>query len=258
MKNYPLFPHDKKQWIYWRKTYLEELNRSICALWDYSNYFLPDYFEYTNQDIYVDGNTTKIEITKLPYNAFFRATEETSLYIHNVEVPNHKLGAGYLLLSKAKNEGQTDLKALIDNYFIQPFGYASFYLWTYKNGQLVADYDENAEEKYGLNYEFSLFNTYPRFIYQGNEGNSGRLWVFSSYNNSNDAQITTSNGAIWTDPNTLKPMLFWKKGSEEIIIDSQEYTSIRVATKNICEYNTLVLEKETENIWPEDITPLMI
>ena len=76
-----------------------------------------------------------------------------------------RLGAGFLLVSKARNEGSIKHQYDPKNYFIQPYGYGSFFIFSYNNqGQVVATYDQYAEEIYGLNYMFSLFDHYPRFL----------------------------------------------------------------------------------------------
>ena len=261
MKNFPLLSLNRnKQWINWRKTYLTELNKSICALWNFSNYFLPEYYEYAKSDIFYNNTNNKIEITKLPYNAFFRAEVETHLVINGSEQSKPILGAGYILISKAKNEGSLNFKTSLDNYFIQPFGYGSYYIFTYSDTGLIAVYDKYAEENYGLNYQFSLFSTHPRFIYNQIEQKNGREWTLTSYfTNNQDRNIITKDGTVWTD-RYHPPMVFWyNDNEEEIIVDSKEYTTIRVDRINICEYNTLILEKEDDgHIWPTDIIPRTI
>lgn len=261
MKNYPLLPlNNEAQWQSWRETYLTEINHQVHSLWDYVNFFLPDYCEY-NLDR-VEGH---VDATTLPYNGFYRATIETNVWLKNTD-PNVTLKPGFLLVSKARNEnGTDDIIMNIDNYFVQPFGYGSFYLYTFQNGQLQATYDQYAEEKYGLNYMFSLFPTYPRFILKTQGLKNNFLWVASAYE-SGAPNIFTFNKTPWTDLQCLKPMVFHfvpdsnnTQYGEEIIIDTYNYNSIKIDQFNIAEYNEVVLEKgDTINIWPADIEMRMI
>lgn len=250
MKNYPLLPlNHRKQWMSWRKTYLNEINNNIHALWDYANYFLPDYCEY---ELEVDPITHSVEGTQLPFNGYFRAHDSNiNIYLDNQD--QHRiLKQGYLLVSKARNEnGLTDFSKDINNYFIQPFGYGSFYLFSYHNGQLIGTYNTYAEETYGLNYMFSLFTKYPRFVLRNQGLPNGLLWAIASYNQA--PNIYNASGTLWTDIDVLKPMVFhFSRDSdygEEVIIDSYSYNSIRVDDFNIAVYNEVVLEKGDTNAW---------
>ena len=260
MKNYPLLPLDnKKQWISWRKTYLTEINHQIHSLWDYVNFFLPDYCEYE----LVETDDT-VDATVLPYNGYYRATEQVKVMLKDQD-PNVTLKPGFLLVSKARNEnGTDDIIMDINNYFVQPFGYGSFYVYSFQNGRLQATYDQYAEENYGLNYMFSLFPTYPRFMLRKQADKNKFLWAVSAYE-AGEPNICTLNQTPWTDLYNLKPMTFHYIASdkfdygEEVIIDTSNYNTIKVDQFNIAEYNEVVLEKgDSVNIWPRNVEMRMI
>lgn len=275
MKNYPLLSlNGHKQWIAWRKTYLTELNHNIISLWDYNNYFIPDYAEKQLQTTQI-GSTTYIEATQLDYNEFYRATADISVKLNDEVQDVLKLHAGYLLVSKARNEGAIQYTAQADNYFVQPFGYGSFYIFTYNtDGQLIAMYDQYAEETYGLSYKFTFFTYYPRFLLAQTQQYQGKIWTLSSYlpHQSDTRGICTAEGYLWTDINTLKPMFFHFIVSdsddygthygEEIIVDTKHTYSINVDETSIAQYTELILEKDSDSAgyprWPNNIIARVI
>lgn len=265
MKNYPLLTLNHiDQWMSWRDTHLTDINYIIHSLWNYSNYFLPDYFEY-HLDIKNEGDNQYIDATQLPYNGYFR-NEDTSLQVYLKDWSTSiVLQPGFILLSKARNEnGTEEITYDINNYFVQPISYGSYYIITYQNGKLVAIYDQYAEEKYGKNYIFSWFTYSPRFILTEQQQRNKRLWAIAAKNGS--SKICTQNGMLWTDIDNLKPMAFHFVGEsdspvtygEEIVVDTYNYNSIRLEDFNIAEYNEVMLEKGEKNIWPADITMRLI
>ena len=268
MKNYPLLPLDhKKQWIAWNKTYLTELDHNINSLWDYNNYFIPDYAEKSLDFV----GSAAIEATQLDYHEYFRALTDTDVLIAGTS-SKIRLGAGYLLVSKARNEGSINYVDREENYFVQPFGYGSFYIFTNDNtGQFVGIYDPYAEETYGLNYQFSLFDHYPRFVSVQRQEPVGRAWtlVACTPRNTQKKAICTQGGTLWTDIVNIKPMFFhfitstgedlssYEYG-EEVIIDSIHSHSINIDKINVAQYNEIVLEKGNDNIWPTNIITRVI
>lgn len=265
MKNYPLLSlNNQKQWMSWRKTHLTNINYDIHSLWNYANYFLPDYCEY-QLDIEGEGTDQYIDATQLPYNGYFK-NEDTSLKIYlNNTFSNIILQPGFILLSKARNEnGTEDIVNNITNYFVQPVSYGSYYAITYQDGQLVAIYEQYAEEKYGKNYMFSLFTYSPRFILTQQQGRNQYMWTVAA--KLENSRICTQSGMLWTDIDNLKPMVFHFVGEsdspvtygEEIVVDTYNYNSIRLEDFNIAEYNEVMLEKGESSIWPEDITMRLI
>ena len=267
MKNYPLLPLSHNQpWSSWSKTYLQEIDHNIFSLWDYNNYFIPDYCE---NKLTVYSNDS-IEASQLDYNEYFRAEKETSVML-GTRPTNLKLKAGFLLVSKARNEGSTQHIYNIDNYFVQPFGYGSFYIFTYNNqGELTAVYDRYAEEKYGLNYTFSLFIHYPRFLLTQTQEKHEKVWMLLSHLRSAEEKrgICVPNGTLWTDIKQLKPMVFHfvtqdnddfsTDYGEEIIVDTNHYYSINIDEVSIAQYTETVLEKGNSNIWPAQIVARVI
>lgn len=260
MRNYPLLKHNGvKTWYAWIHTYLEPLNQQICALWNHSNYFLPDYCEYELETNILGSAATAIDVSELPYNGYFRAIDETILCI-GTEITGVTLNPGYLVVSKARNEENVDYKSDIDNYFIQPFGYGSFYIFTYNENSLIGIYDQYAEENFGLNYSFSLFSTHPRFIWQGKDehDDGDRKWVISSQIGG-EGNVVIADGTWWTDPYVATPMVFWYSGDEEVVVDAEEYISVKIDETNIVQYNILMLEETSDStIWPEEIEPRII
>ena len=269
MKNYPLLTINKdkdKPWKMWRKTYLTEINNNVSALWDYNNYFIPDYYKYS---LDIDERGHFINADSLPYHGYFRALEKNiKIYLNNVDT-QYVLNQGYLLVSKARNENGThEIKNSLDYYFIQPFGYGSFYLFTYQNNKLIAFYDIYAEEKYGLLYTTSLFSKYPRFILTYTGTQNLFLWNAIAYDKANSKPlICTYEKSVWTDINIMRPMNFTflenedipECYGEEIIVDTYNYNSVKVDGFNIAEYNEVVLEKgDLEHPWPQNIVRRMI
>ena len=266
MKNYPLLPlNHKKQWIAWNKTYLQEINHNIFSLWDYNNYFIPDYSE---KKLAIVNDT--IEASHLDYNEYFRALDPTAIMLNSTPT-GLTMGAGFLFVSKARNESSTKYIYDINNYFIQPFGYASFYIFTYNSqGQLIAIYDQYAEETYGLNYTFSLFLYYPRFLLTQTQAKHDKVWILSAYlhNSEEKRGICAPNGVLWTDINQLKPMNFHfivndnddfgNNYGEEVIIDTANYYSINLDEISIAQYTEVALEKGDTNIWPANIVARVI
>lgn len=270
MKNYPLLTINKdrdKPWRIWHRTYLKEINNNVFALWDYNNYFLSDYYKFS---LDIDEHDHYINADKLPYHGYFRALENNiGIYLNNIDT-KYILNQGYLLVSKARNEnGLHNIKNDLNYYFIQPFGYGSFYLYTYQNNQLAAFYDRYAEETYGLLYTMSIFNKYPRFILRYAGTQNLFLWTAIAYDKENsNSLICTRIGSLWTDINVMKPMNFsfiedsdntTVDYGEEIIVDTYNYNSIKVDDFNIAEYNEVVLEKgDLEHPWPQKIVRRMI
>ena len=262
MKNYPLLPlNHRKQWIAWNKTYLTEINHNIYSLWDFNNYFLPD---YARKYLEIEEKDDSIEASELDYNEYFRAINDTTVKINGTPISSLFLKPGFLLVSKARNEGSSEEIYNADNYFVQPYGYASYYTFSYNNeGKIIATYDPYAEETYGLKYSFSLFDHFPRFVLINNDQRyTGKTWTIVSYtfdeNQVGHPQICTKAGTAWTDINFLRPMFFhfienneYDYG-EEIIIDTQNAYSVNVDKISIAQYTELVTEKGDNEPWPTE------
>lgn len=277
MKNYPLLPlNHQKQWISWNKTYLTEINHNIESLQDYINYFQPD---YCRQMLEISGSgSDTIDATQLDYNEYYRAITPVKVMLGSAAT-NISLGAGYLLVSKARNEGSKSYSQDLNYYFVQPFGYGSFYIISYDStGQLIGTYDKYAEESYGLNYMFSLFNHWPRFLlvngYGKNQRPLGKTWSLVSYvsaDTQSSNRICTYNKTLWTDI-SKPPMVFYfniptadqeddsasPSYGEEYIVDSIYYTSVNIDKTNVAHYTKEVLEKGNNYIWPKDIVVRVI
>lgn len=265
MKNYPLLNIDnKKPWIAWNKTYLTEINNNILSLWDYINYFMPDYAEKA-----LKSEEGEIDIKDLDYNEFYRATQE-DVKVKDLDI---YLQPGWVLISKARNENDKNYKNNKNYYFVQPFGYGSFYIYTYNNeGRLIGVYDRYAEETYGLNYMFSLFSTYPRFILWKEQKYTGQAWTFANY--TEDFNIATKNLTLWTDPSQLRPMFFHflvsgatggtgdqnsAEYGEEIIVDMSYSNAVNIENTQILFYTETVKGNNgTSGFWPTNIITRVI
>lgn len=264
MKNYPLLPlNHQKQWISWNKTYLTEIDHNIKSLWDYNNYFIPDFCQ---KELDITENSS-IDASQLDYNEYFRATNKLEVMLGS-NPTTLRLGAGFLLVSKARNEDENQYILDQNNYFVQPFGYGSFFIFTYNNaGQIAGIYNQYAEEKYGLDYMTSFFDHYPRFLMTQHQSHHDKVWILVSYIPSAEEKkaICTQSGTLWTDIVNLKPMFFHYKldsGStdfsnnqygEEIVVDISDTYSINIDKTSVAQYNEVILERGNEHIWPENI-----
>ena len=261
MKNYPLLPlNGDKQWQAWRKTYLTDINNDVHSLLDFTNYFLPDYFQ-VQLTIYTENNEKYINGEELPYNAWYQATSDTKIRINNQEVGT--LGPGYLLLSKARDEGGISLKKDFNNYFVQPFGYGSFYTFSYSSNGLIATYDQYAEEVFGLNYLFNFFSKAPRYIYwsihqpsfTGQHSISVRAFNSARIENTEKYAISTQDFKLWTDPYQAIPMHFFYSTDnphEEIIIDEKRSINVTLDSDRSCQY-TITLKEKSSKDWPNHL-----
>ena len=289
MKNYPLLPINFNAWKNWTHTYLTEIDNKVYSLFHYVNYFVPDYYKQNIKDIVADIKTipedrkeynNNIDISKLDYRGYVVVESEvydilTKQFIHE----------GSRIISKAQSEGEQDLNTSVNrknpqNYFIQPTGWASFYIpisnhavpTNPEQGTEATDclsfiYDAQAEEKYGLNLRFSI-EWYPTRWYLDNivttSEYSGDGLVFSrnTTNRSISVQSTNGekpiirdlNGTEWLNGTDKRPMYSGFFGAtnseygEEIIIDTIPSTATRFVETNRGVY-TITLNKSTTH-WP--------
>lgn len=270
MKNYPLLVKNQNTWLNWTKTYLTEVNSKVCSLFHYTNYFIPDYYRGDMSEIVIgqtEHSQPLIDISLLKYREYVTLNEECV-----DQLTGQTISAGSRIVSKAQSEGEKDLPTSDNrqnplNYFIQPIGWASFYLISTKENKLLFDYDAQAEEKYGLNLKFSI-EWFPTRWYLDNAdtstGYSADGLFFSqqttnrqlSVQSSNEDRviIRSKNGTEWLDNTDKKPLYIGFFGGnesnygEEIIIDTTSYTSTRFVETNKGVYN-ITLNNSVEK-WP--------
>ena len=158
MKLYPIIGHTK--WNNWTNTYLKEMNSKILSLFDYVFYFNPDFYQYNLVQTpgQGEGALPIVQLSQLPFHGYYRVNNRVQ-----DATTNKTLEPGTLVVAYGRGEGEIDNKYAqnrnqINNYTIQPFGWASYYLIQFSNQQLQFTYDQRAQETYGLNYIF-VFDT---------------------------------------------------------------------------------------------------
>lgn len=224
MKSYPLFnitnKYSSEHFINWTKTLLTDLNNQVTSLYNYILYQYPDYEQVPT------NNATYFNVGYLKYHQYIRTNEDML-----IECGSHiySIPANNLIISKARSEGAVErhdesIKANWNNYIVQPFTWASYYipLIKYQDGNIksIWTYDEDAEEKYGLNYKFIILGNYARyFLKEKNILPSPQLdtHVLSS---SDIITITDNNDTVsWLQPDNPIMYTFYYN-DDEIILDN--------------------------------------
>lgn len=272
MKNYPLFTkNNQNTWRNWQNTYLEELNGKVVSLFDYVNYFAPDYYEQQLKDIKINDDseeTDVLDMSLLNYRGYVIALKKS------VEIlSNQNISPGSRIISIAQSEGEKDLptsqnRLNLKNYFIQPIGWASFYTTSYNDNLLIFSWDQYAEETWGTNFRFT-FEIYSRRWFIDNiigESSDGLVFSKDTTNRSINAESSSDDhviirdkiGTEWLDSSIstspfyvcyLTPNNESFNNWEEIIIDSKSTTYTRFVETNKGVYN-IALDNETEK-WPD-------
>lgn len=199
MKDYSLltFEKNKKLFRNWTATYLTELNSKTLSLFNYTNYFIPDFLKentisnyndleyhhwYRVQDTDIDWTAeeeaeirAKVDqdMPKASQEEKEAAIEQKRKDLQQKKSNKHFLGAkaGYAILSYARNENDYDIRddfktnAIRQNssyYSIVPAAWGGFYDIYIDSGSIYFDYDQYAEEQYGrtdLVYNMDMFTS---------------------------------------------------------------------------------------------------
>lgn len=158
-----VYIHWEGKWNNWTNTYLKEMNSKILSLFDYIFFFNPDFYQCDLQQT-VGTNPPSVQLSQLPFHGYYRVNNK----VYDVTT-TRTLEPGTLVVAYGRGEGETDNKNAINrnqinNYTIQPFGWASYYLMQFGDQALICTYDQRAQETYGLNYVF-VFDTITKRYY---------------------------------------------------------------------------------------------
>ena len=220
MKDYSLLTFEKnKIFRNWTATYLTELNSKTLSLFNYTNYFIPDFLKEDEISDYNDleyHHWYRVQDTDIDWTeeeeAEIRAEveqempeasqpekdakiEEKRKDLQQRKSDEHFLGAkaGYAVLSYARNENDFDIRndsktnAIRQDpsyYSVVPAAWGGFYDIYIDSGNIYFEYDQYAEEQYGrtgLIYNMDMFTS--------------RFFTTSKRNNiQNLAEITGTDG----------------------------------------------------------------
>jgi len=226
MKNYLFFPKNYSNW----KLNFQDINNKVDELNAYINLFLPSYKQIQNKAVTPsEGNSTIIKGAKMLAHDFLYITRENT-FLQLKDSSLITLPLGNILVSNARNEGDSEEVEEIKNYFLQPLGWATFYLWRSKSYSLSAEYLTNTGEISSLNYSFYFAPWNFRWIYSALIDNQYThilgTNILGSVLNDND-YIDTNYKINWTDFDNPPMSFFFNTNlGEEIIADYSFTTEI--------------------------------
>ena len=277
MKLYPILSIRDNKWFNWSHTVLREVNSKIFSLFQYVNYFNPDFYEYVLK-VTVKNNISYVNIADLPFHGYYKVSD---IDLHDT-LTNQVLDPGTLIVSYARAEGELDNSAATIRrqekyYTMQPFGWASYYLVSGGNKESRYIFDSRAQETYGLAYSFG-FDISDKRYYVKRESITN--WIQSLQSTSKEINLAASNGSLserrnwyivnqnqnapitslWmSDTQPLMSGFFYQSDNnwncEEIIFDSKWSTSSKLAETNIAIYTITRIESST---WPCAADPSML
>jgi len=269
MKDYSLLDINKQEFLKnWTDTYLKELNNKVFSLYNYNNFFIPDFLK---EDPNNPESPAITNYSQIPYHHWYRvldsdidwteveeeeirekveeemsrATEEekeAEVQRRRKELQQKKseeyfLGAkaGFAVLSYARNENELDkpegvVRQNEKYYTVVPSSWGSFYDFYVSNGVWYFTFDPQAEEKLGrTNLLYNIDSFNSRFFIK---------------NDDNAQPITGSYGE------SIKALF---KNAEEIslyIIDKQSHLWTDIQGNPVMGFN---IYKETNDSFGEEI-----
>lgn len=264
MKLYPILPIKNNKWRNWNHTVLKEINSKIYSLFQYINYFNPDFYEYILEPI--NGH---IDIADLPLHGYYKVSNIGLID----DTTGKTLDPGSLIVSYARAEGQLDnhdaqVRRNSNFYTIQPFGWASYYTMNFTNRELITSYERYAQETYGLIYTFVFDTANKRYFIRKNimqnllnsiQWTSKALHLAASNgsikNKENWYIINQDNNStfcsLWAnDKNPLMHGFYYivdEWNCEEIVFDNTWETNSKLADTNIAIYT---ITRKDSSTWP--------
>jgi len=257
MKDYSLLTLKKGELLLrnWKKTYLTELNNKAFSLYNYNNFFIPDFLKKDSINDYTD----------LEYHQWYRVTDADN----PDEYPEKFLNAisGYAIISYARNENDyienkdTGLIRTNPRYYVTvPSAWGGYYDFYILGNYWYFTYDQYAEETMGrTSLKYNINNFASRFFISnventmtpitGTRGQSIQAAAIDSEGHQNDVIIDYQE-ARWTDIYGNPIMGFTFYNNEEIILDTTVSYS-RVEKTNIARYTITRINEEVQ-VSPSD------
>lgn len=262
MKDYSLLDINKQEFLKnWTDTYLKELNNKVFSLYNYNNFFIPDFLKEDPND---PENPVITDYFQIPYHHWYRVLDT------DVEAEYNFLGAkaGFAILSYARNENELDkpegvVRQNEKYYTVVPSSWGSFYDFYVLNGVWYFTFDPQAEEKLGrtnLLYNIDSFNS--RFFIKNDDnvqpitGSYGES-IKALFKNAEEINlyIIDKQSHLWTDiqGNPVMGFNIYKETNdsfgEEIVLDTKLSYS-RVAKSNTAVYT--IKDKSGNRIVPSN------
>lgn len=220
MKNYLFYKKRHQNW----KINFEEVEHQVNNLLNYEVFFQP---KYRYRTLGGDGGIPVVN-DEVQYWAM-QPHDYCYFFTNNYKIDGNNIDAGYLLISLARNEGQSiyDYEDSIQKdfvyYLLQPLGWASFYSIEGFDNTLNFTFDENAAEHYTTNYNFNFTIKNLRYNYSE---------TINKNSNTSNVPIITTDETITEDEdvNIIQTKMVWKDisrppmsillyGNDELITD---------------------------------------
>ena len=256
MKDYSLLDINKQEFLKnWTNTYLKELNNKVFSLYNYNNFFIPDFLKEEPNNPESPAIT---DYSQISYHHWYRVLDT------DIEAEYNFLGAkaGFSVLSYARNENELDkpegiIRQNEKYYTVVPSSWGSFYDLYVLNGTWYFTFDPQAEENLGReNLLYNIDNFNSRFFI--NQSNTEQV-IDGSYGESVTAQengqfnIVDKQGHLWTDikGNPVMGFTMYRGGNEfgeEVVLDMKVLYS-RVAKSNTAVYT--IKDKSGDKVVPQ-------
>lgn len=255
MKDYSLLTFKNSELFRnWTATYLTELNSKTLSLFNYTNYFIPDFLK----------NDSITDYSDLQYHQWHRVTDAEVAALGS----DHLLGAkgGFAIISYARGENEYDTNNSVIRkdssfYSVVPAAWCGFYDIYIGDSRIYFEYDQYAEEKYGredLIYNMDMFTSrfFTTFTYNGTgnlaeiTGLDGMSLYARKLQDQDNEIVIDRQSHYWMNIRTNPVMGFTYYHNEEIVLDTN-ITYSRVALTNIARY-TITRNNLDIAIAPED------